>query len=57
LHYRIFAGNSHTSQQVFGFNMTNKGKIKTKWREWKTRVYKTMINDKAEMLYDYKIAQ
>jgi hypothetical protein len=32
--------------------MTNMGEIKTKWREWKTRVYKRMTNDKAEVVYD-----
>jgi hypothetical protein len=32
--------------------MTNMGEIKTRWRELKTRVYKTMISDKAEVVYD-----
>jgi len=37
--------------------MTNTDEIKTKWREWKTHVYKTMITDKAEVVYVYKIAE
>jgi hypothetical protein len=32
--------------------MTNMGEIKTKWREWKIHVYKIMMIDKAEVVYD-----
>jgi hypothetical protein len=50
--YRTFAENPHTSQQLFGFHTTIMYEIKIKWREWKPRVYKTMTNDKAEVVYD-----